>query len=149
MLLPLQTASFQAISAIGRSDILLKIMIFKRMVGVGLIVCALIFFQSVFAIVIAILLVESFSVVITINLNKRIFQYSAKELLKDTCPNLIISLIMGGLVYLLLYIPITPTFILCIQIIVGLALYFILSLLFKNSSFSYIYNVLFELFKKT
>jgi len=141
LLIPLQTASLQAINAVGRSDIFFKLMVIKRIVSIVLLAVAVIFFQNVFVIVIAGLMIEMLATAINIIPNKRILHYSASELLKDIGPNIVIALFMGGLMYALLYIPIHPIFVLGMQGIVGVVLYALLSAAFKNPSFSYLCDI--------
>jgi O-antigen/teichoic acid export membrane protein len=138
MLFPLQTTNLQAINAIGRSDIYLKLMAIKRSFGVMMLIIAVFCFESVFAIVYACLITEVISIIINFIPNGRLFHYTGWEQMKDVFPNLIISILMGILVYCINYIPLNHFLVLLLQCFCGFILYVLFSAITKNQSFIYI-----------
>lgn len=99
MTFPLQTSSAQAINALGLSSIYLKIMSFKRIMGIILLVSFTIFFKSVYAIVFAAFLVEVLSIFLHMWYNMKLLRYSITEQIRD-----IIKYIFGVIFLLIVYI---------------------------------------------
>lgn len=138
MLFPLQTANLQAINAIGRSDIYLKLMTWKRSIGTVLLIISVIIWRSPFAVVIAALLVEFIGVAINIPSNIALFGYSLAEMLADTLPNLLVAIFMGLACFLLLYVIKNSFALLALQLLAGPTIYIALSIIVKNQNFQYI-----------
>lgn len=137
---PIQTANMQAIKAIGRSDILLKLEVIKKTFGTILLLAAMPFGVLILAgsnIIYSI-------VVLLLNTspNRKLLQYTLWEQILDILPNLLLSLVMGVVVYALQFLQIHDFLILVLQIISGVLIYVLISLLFKNESFKYIKTVL-------
>lgn len=83
LLIPIETTSSQAINAIGKSRIFLKIMSIKRTLGILFLFIATFFFNNVFILVYATLLVEIIAVCIHMYFNFKILKYTPMEFLKD------------------------------------------------------------------
>lgn len=143
MLMPIHTANLQAINAMGRTDIFLRLEVIKKTIGL------LILWISIFFGVHAIALGQIFSSIISsfINAypNKRLLNYSYKEQIFDIMPSLLISLAMGGIVYLFNFLTIQAWQILFLQIFLGTIIYFLLAKKFKLESFIYLSGMLREL----
>jgi len=77
--------------------------------------------------------------------NLILLNYGYIEQCKDIIPSLIISLVMGAIIYPLSFLSIAVWQILVLQIIVGGIVYFSLGLIFKFESFSYLIATLKEL----
>lgn len=69
---------------------------------------------------------------------KRSFSYGYFEMVKDYFPSLIMSLFMGGSVYLCGYLPINNIFKLVLQILIGIVIYISLSVVMKDKSYRYL-----------
>ena len=131
---PIQTANTQATKAIGRSDIVLKLEIFRDLFQ--LIVTLIVMWISVDAIVLSMALMSFFFVFVNGYPNIKLINYSFKEQVLDVFPNIFLSLIMAIFVMLLGRIPLKPLPLLILQIVSGGLMYFILSVITKNREFT-------------
>ena len=74
--------------------------------------------------------------------NYKLLNYSYIEQVKDILPNIVISVLMGISVSLVALLDLNKFVILFIQIILGMIVYFLLSLLFKNDSLNYMLEII-------
>ena len=135
-LFPIHTANLQAINAIGRSDVFLKLEIIKKTYGILILVASVIFFDSVLAIVAGATISSIISAFVNAFPAGKLFSYPIKNQCKDMMSNILASLFMGVILYFSNFIslPIFPKLIL--QIIIGMLVYFAYSAIFKLESFS-------------
>ena len=73
--------------------------------------------------------------------SKNLIGYGFFEQLKDVIPSILLSLIMGGLVFFLGKIKMNLYFVFIIQVLAGMLIYILLSFISKNSEFSFIYCI--------
>lgn len=139
MMQPIQTANIQAIKAAGKSDICLKLEIIKKIIGFSLILISMPF--GVNAIVFSNVLFACVSMLINILPNKKLIQYGYKEQFRDIFPSLLISIIMLIAVMQVRKLLVSDFVLLILQVIVGVVVYIFLSVIFRNSSFYYILNI--------
>ena len=99
---PIHTANLQAINALGRSDVFLKLEIIKK--AVGLVILGISIPFGIYAMAWGGLLSGIISTFINAYPNLKLLDYSYKEQWKDIMPSLFISLIMGVVVYSLNYL---------------------------------------------
>lgn len=140
VLTPLHTANTQAILALGRSDIALKLNIAKKSFGL---ITVLIFTRvSVIAMAWAGVATGVFSLLMNILPNRKLLNYGYLEQLKDVLPSWLLSAAMLMLVRLvrLLQLPVFAE--LVVMVAVGVASYIALSAIFRVESFGYILNIL-------
>lgn len=137
---PIHTANLNAIKAMGRSDIFLKLEVIKKVVG--LIVLIYFIRISVMALAWSALAMGILSIILNAWPNKQLLNYSIQVQLGDILINLLPALIMGGLVYAAGLIIMPPVFKLIFQIIIGIVVYLALSLILKNPSYKYLLNML-------
>lgn len=140
---PIQTANQQAIKALGRSDITLKLEVAKKSLGVVILLCAMPY--GVFAIAASNILYSCVVLLMNSFPNIRLLDYSLLEQLKDILKNLVISLLMGAVVYCVSFLILPSWAVLLIQIIVGFTVYAALSVATKNESFEYVVAVVGQL----
>lgn len=133
---PLLTINLQPIRALGRSDIILKQEIVKRVIGFIIILSSLKF--GVFAVAIGALLERIIEVIINALPNKKLINYSIFEQVKDIFPTILNSMVMGLVVYFIGKLPLSNLCLLVLQIFFGVIIYLLLSYVFKNDSFIYI-----------
>ncbi|MFJ8266843.1 lipopolysaccharide biosynthesis protein [Peribacillus asahii] len=133
---PIHTANLQAINALGRSDIYLKLEIIKK--ALGLAILGVTIFYGVYAIALGAVVSSIISTIINTYPNQKLLNYHYKEQLKDIIPSLILSLIMGSVVYLINFIDFNVAITLIIQVIVGALVYVGLAYLFKLECFQYL-----------
>ena len=134
---PIHTANIQAIKAVGRSDIQLKLEIIKK--SIELLSLILVMRISVFAIVISMAILTTLYTFINAFPNIRILNYSFKEQMSDIVPSLSMSLVMFTFVYYAGSLSISNTMVkLLIQVVIGISVYLILSILTRNPQFKYL-----------
>lgn len=143
---PLLTINLQPIRALGRSDIILKQEIVKRIIGFIIILISLKF--GVFAVAIGALLERIIEVIINALPNKKLINYSIFEQIKDIFPTIINSVVMGIVVYFIGKVPLPNLTLLILRIIFGIVIYLLLSYIFKNDSLIYIIDTLMTMRKK-
>lgn len=136
----LHTTNLNAIKALGRSDIFLKLEIAKKIVGLLILVITMwngVLFVAYFEIV------SSFaSQIINSWPNKRLLDYSYLDQIKDMLPQIVLSIIMGCTVYSIQLIGLSDIITLSIQIPIGVAIFFVGSIVFKIETFNYLIRVL-------
>lgn len=140
MFWPVHTANLNAIKALGRSDLFLKLEIVKKIVG--LVVLFLTMNISVNAMAYSLLVVSVLGQIINSWPNKKLLNYGYLEQLRDILPGIIIAICMGVCVYCVSFIGLTDVITLCIQIPIGMIIYILLSNTFKLESYIYLCDVL-------
>ncbi len=121
MLQPCQTANVQAMKAVGRSDICLRLEIIKKIIGVGLTISTM--FISVKALIVSNTFVAFISAMINIYPNRKLIKYGYKEQIGDLFPILVLSIVMGAIVYFLNFAPIADIIKIFLQVVLGIFLY--------------------------
>lgn len=144
-LIPIHTANLQAINALGRSDIFLKLEVVKKVMGMVILVASLPF--GVYAIALGQVFASIISSFINAAPNKGMLDYRYKEQWKDMLPAFLMSLCMGGAVFAMNALALSPMYLLLLQVLVGAVLYLGLAVIFKVESFFYILDVLKKLRK--
>lgn len=136
----ISNTNMQAISAIGRSDVLLKLEIIKKPIYLILLLIGLKI--SVLAIAYTMLIYTICSTLLNMSPNKKLLDYKFKEQFADIVPALSLSLVMFLIVdsLTLLKLPITVVFV--TQIIVGVVTYILLAIVFKLEAWNYLLNTL-------
>lgn len=146
MMMPVEMDNLQAIKAMGRSDIVLKLEIIKKVIGIVLLIASIPF--GVKAIAISMLIGAVVNAVADALPNKKLLGYNFTQQLKDIAPSLVMSLVMFAVVYPLSFLNINMYLLLVLQIAVGGIIYLALSAIFKVESFVYILNLLKGMLKK-
>ena len=151
LLQPMQTANLQAIRAVGRSDIILKLDILKRGCGLIFITCAMWF--GIIWIALAPVAMSILATIVNIFPNKKLIGYSFKEQMQDFIPTLILSGTMSFGCWLLssflLEVGMQDVFVILICVMAGAVYYVLGSILFKNKSFIYVIDSLKDFFRKS
>ncbi len=137
---PIHTANLNAIKAMGRSDLFLKLEVIKKFIGMILLLITMNI--SVMAMAYSLLISGLISQVINSWPNRYLLKYSYIDQIKDILPNILMSLIMGVFVYFISYLNLPILVSLVVQILSGGIIYLILSILTKNDSFIYLINIL-------
>lgn len=133
LLYPIQSINMNAIFAKGRSDIYLKLEIAKKIMGIVFLLITVRI--GVIAVAYSLLLVNVISILINAVINIRILDYSIGEQIADFIPNVLISILMGTCIQFVHLLGFTSFATLLVQVIVGFAIYVIVSALMKNDSF--------------
>lgn len=137
---PIHTANLNAIKAMGRSDLFLKLEVIKKFMGMILLLITMNI--SVMAMAYSLLISGLISQVINSWPNRYLLKYSYIDQIKDILPNIVMALIMGGFVYFISYLNLPILVSLVVQISSGGIIYLMLSILTKNDSFIYLINIL-------
>ena len=146
VLWPIHTVNLQAISAMGRSDIYLKLEVIKKIIGVIALIIGIPFGITV---MVSMKIVTSItSTFINSYPNKKLLNYSYKEQLKDISSSAIISTIMLVVVYMMNKIKINIYVLLILQLLVGAGIYIGLAFITRNESLLYIKDMIKEKIKK-
>lgn len=140
MFQPLQTANIQAIKAIGRSDMCLKLEVLKKIIGIIFLIIAIQI--SPIAIAVANALFGCVSATLNIIPNKKLIDYGIKEQAKDIFPALLLSILMYFLVSFVIRIGFSDIITIILQVILGITTYIIGSFIFKLEAFKYILNMI-------
>ena len=140
MFLPMHTANLNAIKAMGRSDLFLKLEIMKKCVGMILLFSTMWFGVKVMAY--SLLVSNVTSQIINSWPNKKLLNYGYMEQLKDILPSIILAILMGACIYPVAALKIPVILTLLLQVILGMLIYVVGSILLKLSSFQYIYSLI-------
>ena len=144
---PVQVSNLQAIKAVGRSDILLKLEILKK--GSSLLILFSVMNHSVEAIAYSGLLTTFIASVANTTPNKKLISYSFKELLADMAPGILISTAMAVSVFFIGQLVAFNTVLqLAVQVISGGVIYLLISVVFRVEAFTYLKDTMIELLKK-
>ncbi len=147
MFYPIHTANLNAIKALGRSDIFLKLEIIKKVIGLtALLITTSI---SVMAMGYSLLFTSLASQIINTWPNKKLLNYGYFEQLKDILPGILLAVAMGAIIYPIQFIGLPDIVTLCIQIPFGALIYIAGSKIFKLESYSYLLDMIRPYFKKS
>ena len=146
MFYPVNTANLNAIKAMGRSDLFLKLEIIKKVVGI---ISILITFKiSVMAMALSLLVTSVLSQIINSWPNKKLMNYSYLEQLKDILPGILLAAVMGGCVYCVNFLHLNSIVTLLIQVPLGAIIFIGLSALLKLESFTYCLDMVKPIIRK-
>lgn len=140
MFYPVHTANLNAIKAMGRSDLFLKLEIVKKVVGMVLLLSTMWF--GVMAMAYSLLVSSVLSQIINSWPNRKLLNYGYLEQLKDILPGIILAIVMGICVYPVQWLGLSDIITLCIQVPLGAIIYIIGSKIFKLESFKYILDMI-------
>lgn len=145
MFWPVHTANLNAIKAMGRSDWFLRLEVIKKVMGMALLLSTMWFGVDVMAY--SLLLSSFLSQLINSWPNKKLLGYSYWEQLKDFLPSILLSVLMGTVVYCIGFINMPTVLTLIVQVLVGAVIYVGLSALLKLEEFGYILGVVKSFFR--
>ena len=137
---PIHTANLNAIKAMGRSDMFLKLEIIKKVMGMVVLLSTMWF--GVMTMAYSLLFTSVLSQIINSWPNRKLLDYKYSEQFKDMLPQILLSLAMGAIVYCVSFLNLSDIATLCIQVPLGAAIYFGASWILKLESFKYVLDVL-------
>lgn len=135
---PMEIENLQAIKAIGRSDIVLKLEIVKKIVGVGLLVIAIPI--GVEAIAISFLVGNVFAAFVNAFPNRTLMGYKYAMQLADILPPLLMSVAMYAAIWAVSFTGLPALVLLVLEVFVGATVYLLLAVVTRNESFRYVIN---------
>ena len=137
---PIHTANLNAIKALGRSDLFLKLEILKKIAGLVAVLSTM--WVSVLAMAYSALVTSVLSQIINSWPNRKLLGYNYGDQFMDMLPQICLSLGMGAIVYCISFIGLNDVLTLLIQIPLGGVLYLAGSKLFKIDSFEYLFSMI-------
>lgn len=146
MFYPIHTANLNAIKALGRSDMFLKLEIVKKVVGLILLLITVNI--SVEAMAYSLLVSSVLSQIINSSPNRKLLNYNYLSQLRDIFPNIFLAVVMGGIVYIVSFAKLSPIITLVIQIPLGIVIYWGGSIITKNESYVYLLSTVMPIVEK-
>ena len=146
ILWPIHTINLEAIKALGKSNIFLKLELIKKIIGV--IVLLISIPLGIYYMVGLQILTSIIGAFINAYPNKKLLNYTMKEQIKDIMPSFIISLIMFiavlccGILKLNIYLK------LLLQVSIGIIIYILLVKIFKLEIYDYLKETIKNFFIK-
>lgn len=137
---PVHTANLNAIKALGRSDIFLKLEILKKAVGLLLLLISMRF--GVMMIAYSLLLSTVASVLINAWPNRTMLNYTYWQQMKDIFPSIALSAAMFVAAWSIQFLGQGVVTTLILQVLSGTVVYIAGSKLFRIKSFDYILNII-------
>ena len=128
---PVHACNLQAINAVGRSDMFLKLELIKKSIGLLSLVIAVVFFDSPLAIAMTGIFTTVTSCFINAYPNKKLIGYSYLQQMKDILPSFVASLAMCGLVLATGLLQLPCWLLLILQVFCGIVAYLAISVLFQ------------------
>lgn len=135
---PIHTANLEALKAIGRTDIFLRLEIIKKTVGILLLLFSMNY--GVMAIALSSIVSTFISCFVNAYPNQNLLNYRYVDQMKDMMPSLILACIMGAIIYPISFFIDNNILLIITQVILGGFIYLFQSILFKLESFTYLIN---------
>ena len=148
MFLLLQTGNLQAINAIGRSDIVLKLAVIKKIINFFLLFAVIFVAPSPLWLAALGILTSMIAFCVNSFTNSKLLKYGFKEQLLDILPNLLPAVLMSYIVYLIGNIHLKLFLLLIVQMVVGVLIYLGLALFTRNTNLKYCLDTLRDIMKK-
>ena len=144
---PVHSCNLQAINAMGRSDVFLKLEIIKKSYGLIALVIATVFFKSPIAIAMTGVITTAISCFVNAMPNKKLIGYSFSQQVFDIMPSFILSAVMFAGVLSLQLLHLNDIFTIICQVVVGIILYLGLSIVFKVKPYRILFNTVKDMMK--
>ncbi len=139
MFYPLHTANLNAIKAMGRSDLFLKLEVIKKITGLAVLLITM--WHGVMVMAYSLLFTSLLNQIINSWPNKKLLNYSYLEQLKDILPGILLAVVMGCCIYPIQWLGQPDIVTILIQIPLGAGFYFGASALLKLDSFNYLLDM--------
>lgn len=146
MFRPVHTANLNAIKALGRSDLFLKMEIMKKVIGLIVLVIAMPY--GVMAMAYSLLINTLISQMINAWPNKKFLDYGYIEQVKDFMPSILLAIAMGCCIYPISALKVPDIITIILQVFSGAILYIAASILLKIEAFQYVWEIVKKLLNK-
>ena len=141
LLYPLHALNMNLLSVKGRSDLLLKLEIVKKLLAVPVIIAGI--FLGIRALLIGMIVLSFITYFMNSYYSGRLINYSSREQLADILPSFMVATFISLMVFAIKYIPgIPPPVTLAIQLPVLFFLIILLGRLFKLQGYTEIKNII-------
>lgn len=134
MFYPIHTANLNSIKAVGRSDLFLKLEVYKVFVCMLLLIFSVKY--GIMMIAYSLIISSFFCQIINAWPNRKLIGYGYFQQMKDISPYLCTSLIMGGVVYALGFFNLDFRLLLLVQVFFGALIYISLCKIFRLETYS-------------
>jgi len=140
---PLHAINLNMLQVQGRSDIILKLEIIKKILAIPVIFLGI--FLGIKTMIIGMIILATICYLINSYYSGKYVNYSSWEQLVDISPSFALAIIIGSTVYMLEVLMILPCYqILIIQMTVGIGLFFGLAEIFKMKDYIYVKEIFFD-----
>lgn len=146
LLMPMQSANLQAIKAVGRSDLYLKLEIAQRIFGILILVVTMNF--GVMAIALGAVATTVFASLLDAIPNKKLLGYGYLQQIGDMVPSILLSAVACLPVYFIQYLNLSNIITLVLQVLGAAGIYVGLSVITKNKNFHYLISTVKSFSKK-
>lgn len=137
---PIHTANLQAINAMGRSDLFLKLEIIKK--SMGLIALFIAMWISPFAMALSLIVTDIIACFVNASPNVKLLNYSISEQVKDLMQPFVLAIIMAAVIYPIYMFRFSDWITIVMQIVAGGCIYAVESIVVRPSGFKYIVKTL-------
>ena len=134
---PIHTANLNAIKALGRSDIFLRLEIIKKILGLGFLLISMRF--GVLVMAYSLLFTTILSTFINSYPNRKLMDYTYLEQIKDMLPSMLLAVVMSAVIMPMKFIISNTLLLIILQIFCG-GVFYILGA--KIIGFSSYYNII-------
>lgn len=136
---PIHTANLNAIKAVGRSDLFLKLEIIKKVVGLLALFATM--YISVEAMALSLLVTSITSQIINSWPNRKLLNYHYLDQVKDMLPQIGLTCVMGAIIYCVQFLHWNDWLLLLVQISLGSVVYLVASRLLHIEGFVYVMDI--------
>ena len=143
---PIHTANLNAIKALGRSDLFLKLEIIKKIVGLTALFISMNI--SIEAMAYSLLLTSVLSQVLNSWPNRKLLDYPYIDQLRDILPAILLALFMGGCIYCISFLHLNDILTVILQIILGAVIYIVGSKVLHLDDFNYVVKIVKDILKR-
>ena len=145
---PVHSCNLQAINAMGRSDMYLRLELIKKSYGIAALIIAVVFFDSPIAIALTGVFTTFISCFVNASPNKKLIGYSYFEQMRDILPSFLAAAVMFAIVLLVGKLPLSNILLLILQVVTGIAVYLLISATFRFKPFISLLSLVKKLIKK-
>ncbi len=144
---PIHTANLNAIKAMGRSDIFLKLEIVKKIIDLTTILITVQY--GPLAMAFGVMLTTPLGAFVNAFPNKKLLRYSFKEQMLDLLPCILLAFFMGAVIWPIQYLVFPNIAIVAIQVVTGVLVYVLGSVLFRMEAFTTVFDIVKSFLKKS
>lgn len=137
-LLPVHTSNLQALNAMGRSDLFLKLEVIKKSYGLAFLLVTALVFQDIYLMVGSYMVTGVISTFVNAHPNKRVIGYSYGEQVRDLLPGVVLTLVAAAISWPLCLLGMPDFALIIVQAGVMAAVYLLLSMAFRVEAFVYL-----------
>lgn len=143
LMFPLHLINLNVLQAMGRSDLFLRLEIVKKVLIIGNI--AITWRWGIMAMIVGQVVISLGSYYLNAYYNKILLHYSVWEQIRDLCPYLINAMAMGGLIYLVGFLPIASSLIVLLcQVMTGGIIYLTLCRILRFPAYMDLQQMIFS-----